>query len=143
MPPLHSRKSRELAGIRRRFEVENARSEPIKVSDGDRKKYGVVKTQNYVKDFDGVINTGELWVVRFLDDSKITVMKGGELRVIGNALNLAVIKEAGAIVEINDMDTSVSITTKEPPIPQARNCPNCGAPLMGGSCSYCGSNFKE
>lgn len=138
MKPAEIKSTRKgLESIRRSIEAHRAEEKsPLKATEEDGRKYERIKIQNYVKDFKGTIQSGELLIARMLDSSKVTVMHGGALRVVDSAMDSEITKESGAEVDIAKMDASVTIIDKAP---KFTNCPNCGAPLSGSSCSHCGT----
>lgn len=137
MKPEDMKKAtKEMRSLRRKIEADRAeRKTPLAATGEERGKYRIIKTENYLNSFEGTVNPGELLVVRMLDNSKVLVMTGGGLRVM-DSVDTEITRERGAEVKIEKMDSSVSIIDKEPKL---RNCPNCGAPLTGASCSYCGT----
>lgn len=127
----------DLKRIRHRISADRLPKEKFDLPDAEKKLYPIAKKQNYLAKFNGAVNPGEILIVGYCDDSSIVVMRGAKLKIIGGASNLKVTKEAGAIVEIAEMDTSVSIEEKKA---ESKNCPNCGAPRTEpGKCLYCGS----
>jgi hypothetical protein len=67
------------------------------------------------------------------------VANGGELRKVVSTLNAA---SSDDWMKKNTVAVTTSVTNQSSMRPSApRNCPNCGAPLRGYECEYCGTVF--
>ena len=128
--------TRDLVKIRRNIEAERLPKEKLNPTEEEQKQYPRIKQQKHLDAFKGAVQAGELLIVGILDNSEIVVKKDGKLKIVSSASNLKIFKEQGAVIEIAEMDATVTIEEKE--LVQ-ENCQGCGAPhTVGQKCEYCG-----